>query len=239
MLRAIIVDDEDKGRDTLRNLLARFCPEVEVTDTAGSVDTALALIKEHKPDLVFLDIEMPGADGFSLIERAAGCDFEVIFTTAYPQYAVKAFKYSVLDYLLKPINIESLQGAVAKAQKVVQNKKSHHYIPSFGKVALPSMEGLELVDIDDILRCEADVNYTVFHFKSRNKMVISRPLKEVEEALAPYHFFRIHKHHLVNLRHVARYVKGTGGQVVLSDGKAVDVSWRHKNALLERLRNLA
>ena len=241
MIRAIIVDDEPNTRDTLHNLLKKFCPQVNIEGVADSVKSGLALIGKIQPELVFLDIEMPHADGFQLIEQGIGNDFEVIFTTAYDQYAVKAFRYNALDYLLKPIDIDSLQVAVGKAFNKISEKRkldNPELQKSNAKIALPTKDGFELLSVDQILRGQSEGNYTKLVLTDSRIFIISKPLKEIEDILSHYNFFRIHKSHLVNMEHVSKYLKGKGGMVVLEDGTELEVSVRKKEEFLKRLNTI-
>ena len=244
-LKAIIVDDEPDCCESLATLIERFCPEVTVSAVCGSGAEALSAIQEIKPKLLFLDIEMPYMNGFELLEKLPSIDFELVFTTGYDQYAIKAFRFSALDYLLKPIVREELQKAVSKALSRAQHQipqqleillqKITHVNNPVQRIALPTMEGLQLVAVSDIICCRSDGNYTTFHLKQRQKITASRPLKEVEEMLADHAFLRVHHSHIVSLNEINKYVKGEGGYLVMSDGSTVDVSRSKKELLLKRL----
>ena len=246
MLKAVIVDDEPFCCTSLVMLLERYCPEVKVADICHSGEDGLIAIRENNPQIVFLDIEMPGMNGFEMLEKLSIINFEIIFTTSYDQYAIKAIHLSALDYLLKPIDREELQKAV---QKVTQ--RSHHQIPqqleillqklhqpisSTQKIALPSMEGLQMIDVNSIISCASDSNYTIFLLKNKQKIIVSHTLKETEEMLEEYSFLRVHHSHLVNLNEVSKYIKGEGGYLIMSDGSIVDVSRSRKEALLKKLQ---
>jgi two-component system LytT family response regulator len=245
MIKAIIVDDEPYCCETLATLLERYCPQVTVAAICYSGKEALTAIKEQQPQILFLDIEMPQMNGFELLERLPEIGFELIFTTSYDQYAIKAFHFSALDYLLKPIDREELQKAV---QKVIQHlhkplpqqleillQKINHPTSVIQKIALPTMEGLQMIATDSIIRCESDSNYTIFFLKNNRKLVVSRTLKEVEEMLEEHSFLRVHNSYLVNLNEVSKYVRGEGGYLVMSDDSSVDVSRSKKEMLLKRL----
>ena len=246
MITATIVDDEPNCCEALATLLERYCPDVKVLDICYSAVSALQSIQEHKPKILFLDIEMPQMTGFELLEKIPEIDFELIFTTSYDQYAIKAIRFSALDYLLKPIDREELQKAT---QKVVQRmlhpfpqqieillqKLNHPTIP-VNKIAIPTVEGLQMIFVESIISCSSDSNYTILLLKNKQKMIASRTLKEMEEMLEEYSFTRVHHSHLVNLNEVEKYVKGEGGYLVMSDGSTVDVSRSKKEMLLKKLQ---
>lgn len=249
-IKAIIVDDEPYCCESLATLLERFCPEVKISAVCNSGQEALTAIQEIKPHLVFLDIEMPYMNGFELLEKLPAIDFELVFTTSYDQYAIKAFRFSALDYLLKPVDREELQKAVSKVINRKENpipqqleillQKINHFnnpmaIGSIQRIALPTMEGLQLVPISSIISCASDGNYTIFLLKDKQKIVVSRPLKEVEEMLAEHSFLRVHNSYLVNLNEINKYIKGEGGYLLMSDATTVDVSRSKKEILLNRL----
>ena len=245
MITAIIVDDEPYCCETLALLLERDCPGVRILDVCYSAETALQSITEKAPTLLFLDIEMPHLNGFELLERIAEVNFQVIFTTSYDQYAIKAIRLSALDYLLKPIDPEELQKAV---QKVAQNLKTTpapqiellleqlRYPTVARKIAIPTMEGLQMIPVDSIIYCSSDSNYSVLLLKNKKKLIVSRTLKEMEGLLHNHSFLRVHHSYLVNLDEVHKYVKGKGGHLVMSDDSIVDVSSSRKEALLKKLQ---
>ncbi|MBA2562285.1 MAG: response regulator transcription factor [Chitinophagaceae bacterium] len=246
MINAIIIDDEVHCLDTLSLLLKEYCPGVKITEQCRSAKKGIEAIEKLRPDLVFLDIEMPAMNGFEMLEQFAEIPFAVIFTTSYDQYAIKAIRFSALDYLLKPVDPNELVSAVKKVQeqrhlpmaeqfqmllKKIQGKDHH-----FNKLAVPTSEGFELVPADQLLRCEADDNYTHLYLKNKNKIIACRTLKEVEEQLQDFNFFiRVHHSHIVNLNEVTKYVRGEGGYLVLSDGASVNVSRSRKDMLLNTL----
>ena len=247
MIKAVIVDDEPFCCSSLVILLERYCPEVKVTGIYHSGDDALQAIPEHHPQIVFLDIEMPGMNGFEMLEKLPAIDFEIIFTTSYDQYAIKAIRFSALDYLLKPIDREELQKAVQKViershhpfpqQLEILLQKIHQPISSAQKIALPSMEGLQMIDVNSIISCASDSNYTIFFIRNKKKLVVSRTLKEIEEMLEEYPFLRVHNSYLINLNEIDKYIKGEGGYLVMSDGSNIDVSRSKKETLLNKLRS--
>ena len=245
MISAIIVDDEPQCCETLSLLLARYCPQVQITGIFHSGAKALTAIKNTSPGIVFLDIEMPQMNGFELLEQLPAINFELIFTTSYDQYAIKAFHFSALDYLLKPIDREELQKAVQKSvqrqmpplpqQIDILLKRFQQPVNVIGKIALPTIEGLQMIAVDSIISCAAENNYTIFLLRNKQKTVVSRILKEVEEMLEGHCFIRVHNSYIVNLNEIAKYVRGEGGYLIMSDGSSVDVSRSRKESLLKRL----
>lgn len=248
-IRALIVDDEERHHETLGKMLSNFCPEIEVIGNAHNVQESVALIEKQQPDLLFLDIEMPGGNGFTLFDNFEEPPFEVIFTTAHDLYAINAIKYAALDYLMKPVNIKELQDAVARAAKVLSRKDSSvgkekiNVLKSnlkledkrFTKIALPSSDGIDFIKAESIIRAEAERSYSNFYLENGKKILVSKPLKEYEALLEQCDFFRVHKSHMINLAHLEKYVKGKGGYVIMKDGSHVDVSVRKKDDLLNRL----
>lgn len=243
MIKAIIVDDEPKNRKVLRSLLTQFCPQVVVENEAGSADEATVMIQQEKPDILFLDIEMPYGNGFDLLDRLMPVDFEIIFITAFDEYTLKAFKYSALDYLLKPVNIQELQTAVDKASKKIHLKNINQQLSNLlqnirhsestsSKLAVPSQDGFFFISLNDIIRIEAKGNYTSIFSNDGQKHVSSRTIKQYEEMLPPRQFFRIHNSHIINLAFIKKYHKGRGGQVEMSDGALLEVATRRKDDFL-------
>ena len=245
MVRSIIVDDELKSRESLRIILQDFCENVEVLALCQNVEEGLAAIQEHKPDLVFLDIQMQRETGFDLLAKFKTIDFEVIFTTAYSEYAIRAFKFSAIDYLLKPIDVEELKKALLRVEKKIGGNVSQrleqliqHLKPNpnpQSKLALPTSDGLIFFKIEDILYCEASSNYTEITTNDGKKHIVSRTLKEYEDLLKDHNFFRIHNSYLINLGAIKKYVRGDGGYVVMNNEVSLDVSKRKKEAFLSRL----
>lgn len=244
MIRCIIVDDESKSRESLDILLNDFCDNVQIMALCATVDEGLTAIKAHTPDVVFLDVQMQRESGFDLLSRAQPQNFEVVFTTAYSEYAIKAFKFSAIDYLLKPIGIDELKESLRRVEmkmtgsisgrleQLIKNMKMPD-ARNF-KLALPTLEGLVFVRTEDIIYCEASGNYTNIYTKDGRKHVVSRTLGDYEELLSDYNFFRIHHSFLINLGAVKKYIRGEGGQVVMSNEVSLDVSRRRKEAFLSR-----
>jgi two-component system, LytTR family, response regulator len=244
MMKAILIDDEGHCLNTLSILLNEYCPDVEITARCRSAAQGLEAIEKGSPDLVFLDIEMPAMNGFEMLEQITDVSFAIIFTTSYDQYAIKAIRFSALDYLLKPIDATELMRAVKKVQKQrhlplaeqfqLLLKKIQHKETQFNKIAVPTLEGFELIPADQVTRCEADDNYTYLFLKNKSKIIVCRTLKEMEEQLHDFSFFiRVHHSHLVNLNEVTKYIRGEGGYLVMSDGSTVNVSRSRKDALLK------
>ncbi|MEP7220304.1 MAG: LytTR family DNA-binding domain-containing protein [Bacteroidota bacterium] len=239
MIRSVIIDDERRSRETLSTLLTQYCPAIEVITSADSVESGERVIRSERPDLLFLDIEMPYGTGFDLLRSLQGLRFEVIFTTAHSHYAIKAIKSGALDYLMKPIDRDDLVSAVERAQKKLSSQTEQEIAnaPSseLNRIALPSFDGLVLVEISSIIRCEARGNYTAFHFEDRDQILVARTLKEFETMLGDLNFFRVHHGHLINLQHIRKYVRGEGGHVIMNDNTTVTVSRRRKVDLMKRL----
>lgn len=246
MITATIVDDEPYSCEALATLLERYCPEVRVLDICYSAESALKSLSEQKPKILFLDIEMPNMNGFELLEKLPGIDYELIFTTSYDHYAIKAIRFSALDYLLKPIDRDELQRAVQKAVNCIKHplpqqievllQKLNHPTVTVNKIAIPTMEGLQMILVENIISCESDRNYTILFLKNKQKIIASRTLKDIEEMLEDYSFARVHHSYLVNLNEVEKYIKGEGGYLLMSDRTTVDVSRSRKEILLKRLQ---
>lgn len=247
MLDAIIIDDEPDCCEVLSTLLSRYCPNVNVIGIANTAEDGQRILKENVGvRLLFLDIQMPRMNGFELLEKLKPVDVGVIFTTSYDQFAIKAIRFSALDYLLKPVDKDELKAAVARAaglvnppvaqqlQILMQNLQDKSGIA--GRIALPTMEGLQIIPPANIISCASSSNYTILTLKDSQKLVVSRTLKEIEELLEPYSFLRIHHSHLVNLAEIRRYVRGEGGNVIMSDGCSIDVSRSKKEFLLKKLQ---
>lgn len=245
MIRAIIIDDEPKGRNILQQLLFTHFKEIEVMATAENADDGLKLIDQYKPDVIFLDVEMPGKSGFELLREAGKIDFKVVFVTAYNHYSLKAIKFSAFDYLLKPVDldelnitIEKLKNAIEPAnERLIENLLQTASQPgnSFDKIAISSVGSIELIDNNDILYFEAKGSSSAVYLTGNKKIIASKTLKEFEELLADKFFFRIHHGYLVNIKHVAKYIKGEGGSILINNGPELEVSRRKKAAFMEML----
>ncbi|MBT1711748.1 LytTR family DNA-binding domain-containing protein [Fulvivirgaceae bacterium PWU5] len=237
---ALIVDDESHQRNALAELLQQHFPQITPVTAAASVPEALSLLREHRPRLVFLDIMLPPYTGFDFLQQAPAIDFEIIFTTSFEEYAIKAFRLSAVDYLIKPLVLEELQQAIDRFTEknsakinidhlalLMENIQARNQRPK--KIALPTLTGYIFVTIDDIVRCESDNTYTTFYLINKAKVIVSKTLKECEGLLSDFSFFRVHNSHLVNLDYIQEYMKGEGGVIKMTDGSHVDVSRRRKD----------
>lgn len=247
LVKAIIIDDEVHCLKTLSMQLARYCPTIHVMAECGSAEEGISAIEKFSPDVIFLDVEMPRMNGFEMLQALHSINFDIIFTTGYDVYAIKAFRFSALDYLLKPIDKDDLIKATLKTstrqgnsitdqleiflQKLGQKKSK---IP---KIALPTFQGYELVALDLIIRCEAENTYTNVFIKDRKPLLISRTLKDMEEILEGIQFLRIHQSHLINLNEIIRYQRADGGSVVMSDGSNLAISRMKKEVLLKQFNS--
>ncbi|MBB5438580.1 two-component system LytT family response regulator [Pedobacter sp. AK017] len=245
-IKSIIVDDETKSQSNLKQLLAEYCPAVEVIAEANSPTTALPLIAQHKPDLLFLDIEMGKLSGFDLLKILNGQqDFELIFVTAYDKYGIQAVKACALDYLLKPINILELSSAVDKAIKQIGPKKEDKRLRELvanidrrddeQKIAIPLADKIEFITIAKIIRLEAEGNYTHFYLIDNKHHLVCKTLKDYQELLDGHHFIRTHQSHLINFKKISAYVKTDGGYIAMEDGSQVPISRQKKDEVLSRI----
>jgi two-component system LytT family response regulator len=242
---AIIVDDEAHCRKALAGLLARKFPEVELLGMAENVPDGVALVGRERPHLLFLDVELGDATGFDLLMGIAGPKPHVIFTTAHEGYAMKAIRFSAIDYLLKPVDTAELRASLDKALAAQVRPQAEEQISALlrnlarpaqdRRLALPVAEGLQMVAVDEIVFCESESNYTTVHLKDRKRIVISRTLKEFEDLLEGGSFIRVHHSHLINVRYVRKYLRGEGGEVIMADGTNVSVSRRKKQELMNAL----
>ncbi len=246
MVKAVIIDDDHISRMVLREILKKTIGNVELLGEAGSVDEGVKLIESVQPDVIFLDISMPDGTGFDLLDKIKKVDFKIIFITAYSEFAIKAFKYSAFDYIVKPINIQELTKAIERIPKIkkINNKFAVNALRSnlvpvgdsgSKTIALPDQNGFAIVVVDDIVRCEGLRNYTRIIFNEEPEKVVSRTLLEFENLLTPLGFIRIHRSHLVNLVNVVHYIKANGGMVELRTGEQLKVSPKYKDNLLNKL----
>ena len=246
MLKALVIDDEANNREKLHNNIIKYCPDVQVVGEADGVRTGISAIRNFLPELVFLDIRMNDGTGFDLLNRFESIDFKVIFVTAYEEYAVRAFRMSAVDYLLKPIDPEELVEAVKKAREQIRRNvqsqldalKNNLQPGQSKKIVLKEAENIHLVNITDIIHARSDSNYTIFHLPGNKKIMVSKQLKDYDDMLGEFGFFRAHKSHLVNLEQITRFEKADGGYLVMSDESRVPVASRKRERLMELFEKL-
>ena len=249
-MKALLVDDEPDGIRTLKRMLELHCPNVQVAGTSSNAILAKQQIAELSPDLVFLDIQMPGKSGLDLLTELSAKDFEVIFVTAHNEYMLQALQYSAADYLLKPVDEDRLIEAVQRAEKRLEEEKKEertkallHNLGQAGnpaemRLCLPTLKGFIVLKLDEIIYCEAERSYTVFHLDGNKTVTVSKPLLEYDHILKDTSFLRIHKSFLVNLHHVREYQRGEGGLVIMSDGAEIEVSRRKKDQFLMKIKEV-
>ena len=244
MLKTVIVEDELSSQETLQNYLEAYCSGIEVVGLAANIEEGKKVIEATKPDLVFLDVEMPFGTGFDLLESLEEVTFQTVFVTAFSHYAIRAIQYSASNYILKPIDIDELVAAVDKVKKedphkidatsiLLQNIRSSQQQET--KVVLPVIDGFEVIQAQEVIHCKSEDNFTLFTLENGQQLMICRTLKFYQEILEPLGFLRIHKSHLINLERVRKYIKGSGGFVVMSNGAELPVSPKQKSLLIERL----
>jgi two-component system LytT family response regulator len=246
MIKAVLVDDEKNALEMLEWQLQNYCPQVTVAAICNNADDGITAIQQHKPQLVFLDIEMPKKNGFELVQAFANPSFDVIFTTAYNQFALKAFRFAALDYLLKPIDADDLVAAVHRYEKkmlygnfkqqldiLMQQYNQPNTLPE--KISFSTQQAIHFINPAIILYGESDSNYTTLHFIDKSKMVVSKTLKEVEEMLVHYNFYRIHHSYIINLKQVNRYMKIDGGFIEMTNGAQLPISRQRKEELMNIL----
>lgn len=244
--KAIIIDDETSSRNALKQKINKYCKDLDIINECENGESGIEAIDQLKPDIVFLDVEMPRMNGFIMLQNVKNRDFELIFTTAYDHYAIRAIRYSALDYLVKPIDIQELVAATTKAIE-----KRNQYSPnerietllynlmeeksSGNRIAIPSQEGLQFVEVADIIYLEAESNYTIIYIRPGSKITIAKTLKDFEDLLPQQLFVRIHHSHIINKKHIHKYIRGEGGQVLMTNGKMLDVSRRKKDEFLKSI----
>ena len=247
-IKCVIIDDEPGNVVTLTELLKEYCPEMQIVGSAPDIKQGYELLNATNPDLVFLDIEMPFGNAFDLLDMMAPVSFEVIFITAFDNYAIRAFKYAALDYLLKPVNIRELQDAVNKAVKKLEDKQINTRINSLlanmrpenqsaQKIGLPSTDGFYFEEVNNIMHLEAAGSYTHVYVKGKPKEVVSKNLKEFEDILPGSIFCRVHHSYIININFVKKYYKGRGGYVEMEDGTSIEISVRKKEDFFARFRH--
>ena len=253
MITAILVDDDSNLREGMKALLSRYAPEIRILGEAENVSDAVSVIDRLNPQVVFLDIQLGDGTGFDILEKLTEKNgkiaSQVVFITAHEQYAIKAFRFSALDFLLKPVDPEELQKVIEKIKNTVQKNDTFSHIDlllenirkkvdNFKRIALSTTDGIHLFDVSDIIRCESTDNYTTFHIKNSKPILISKTLKEYEELLSEQGFERIHQSHLINLAYLKSYIRKDGGYVIMSDNSNLPVSQRKKDRLQELIKNL-
>lgn len=240
MIRAVIIDDIPEAISVLKSDLENYCVNIEVVGSAEGVVTGAKLIRDLKPDLVFLDIQMKDGSGFDLLEIVPDVQFKLIFTTASDEFAVKAFKFAAVDYLLKPIDPDELMDAVSRiegqdkaAQRIDLLKEN---FVKAKRIALNTLEKIHIVSVEEILRCESNINYTMFYFTDGTKLLVTKTLKEFDNLLSGHNFIRVHQSHLINTNFIKEFLK-SAGDIVMKDGTKVPVSTRKKQVLMDMISN--
>ena len=249
MIKTIVIDDEVKARETILNMLQVYCPDVEVIDTAGSVQEGREVLDRNKPELLLLDIKMADGTGFDLLRKMKEVDFLVIFITAFEEFAIRAIKFSAIDYILKPLDPDELVNAIEKAKLALHKENMNEKLSALydnldslntntKKLVLKTSDSVHIVNIRDIIRCESEKNYTHIYTAESDKITVSRTLKEYNEMLVNFKFFRVHQSHLINLEHVKRYEKQGSGVLVMDDGSVVPVAFRKKDDLMKVFKSM-
>lgn len=247
MIKAILIDDEKNALEVLEIQLTKHCPQVKILERCNGGKAGIDAIKKHQPDLVFLDIEMPHINGFDVLTATKNYSYKVIFTTAYNQFAIKAFKYSAIDYLLKPIDFEELKEAVAKIsilenhatfEENLQKLMAQFQQPKQNRIALPVNNSLQFFDFDDIIRIESESNYSHIFLMDKRKITLSKTLKEVEEKFEGQNFFRIHQSHFINLNHIDKIYKGENAYLVMKDNTQISISRHRKEEFLDLIKKI-
>lgn len=237
--QACIIDDEQDGRDYIALLLENEFPEIQINFQASSVEEAFIYLTKNSPEILFLDIQLNDGTAFDLLSQFKELPSQIIFITAYERFAIQAIKNGATDYLLKPIKKMDFIIAVNKAlENIAKNKLFLLNTIQNNKLSLPTLQGFKMINIPDIVRCEADSSYTIFYLANKTKIMVSKTLHDFEETLIQHNFFRIHHKHLINLDHLQEYIKGKGGQVVMSDSSVLDVSVRKKNDFLNKIETI-
>ncbi|MEO6231651.1 MAG: response regulator [Ferruginibacter sp.] len=244
MIRCILIDDEADSLEVMEMLLTTYCPQVKIEAVCNSAEKGIEAINQYKPDVVFLDIEMPNMNGFDMLEKFDELFFDVVFVTAYHQFAIKAFRFSALNYLLKPVDPDDLVKTIDRVEKkkaaplkeqmelLMQHMRSAEK-QTISRIALTTSDGLLFVSTADIIFCESDSNYTKVVLKEDKKILVSKPMKEIDETLSGPDFYRIHNSFLINLKHIKKYVRSDGGYVVMNNGSVVSISRTKKNEFVE------
>ena len=253
MIKAILIDDDQNLREGMKGLLERFAPNIKIIGEADSVATGIEVMDTLKPQVVFLDIQLNDGTGFDILEQLAAKNgaikSNIVFITAHEQYAIKAFRFSALDFLLKPVDPDELQKVIVKIESVLEKTNDYAHIDlllenirkkvdNFKRIALSTSDGIHLFEISDIIRCESEDNYTKFYIKNSKPVMISKTLKEYEELLTEHGFERIHQSHLINLNYLKSYIKKDGGYVIMADESHLPISQRKRERLQEILKTI-
>ena len=242
-LKAILIDDELPSLQNLEQKIVEFCPDIHIVASTQKPEDAIRLIEQHHPDVIFLDIEMPRMNGFKMLEEISEKDFDIVFTTAYSLYAIDAVRISAFDYLVKPVAVKDLQNCVARLLKnkskqttekldVLRQNLSDSRSQN-DKIIISTNEGVEFIEINQIMRIESSSNYSKIYFKDGKSLLVTKLLKDFEEMLIPYRFYRIHNSHLINLSYIKKYIRGDGGQVIMQNDEVIDVARRKKEDFLK------
>ncbi len=249
MLKTIIIDDEQHCVDRISKLLSKYNNTINIVEICTNLEDAKTAIESIEPDVIFLDVHLHEETGFDLLKQLSKIDFEIIFTTAYDSYAVDAFKFSALDYLLKPLDEDDLYLTIDKLKKKASFKDISKKVEvlfhnledkttQFKKIAVPTLEGLTFIKVTEIIRCQSDINYTHIFLERNKKITVAKTLKHFEDLLSQYNFFRTHQSHLINLSYIDKYVKGKGGYVLMSDGTHIEIAVRRKDAFMNKLSSI-
>ncbi len=240
-IKTLVIEDEPRSRNLLKGMIREFCPELSLVGEAEDIDSASKSIREFRPELLFLDVNLFGSPSLSLLDRLGTDQCQVVFTTAYDHYALDAFKYDACDFLLKPIGPSDLKSAVSKVQRRIAGDRGHEHPtmdPDMRRLALPTLHGYVMREVDEILYIKAEGNYSLIHFKGNNSILVSKSIQHFEETLSTDQFFRLHKSYIVNLKEIRKYNKGRGGQVIMDDSTLIPVASRRKEEFLSRIQFL-
>ncbi len=247
-IKVAIAEDQARNIEILETILEEHCENVEIVGAEKTVEAAVKMIRKTRPDVLFLDVEMPPHKGFDILDQFSKVFFDVIFITAHEEYAIQAIKFAALDYLLKPLNIDEVKTALSKVRKrqsgntneligilkdYMQNKEQ-----GFSKIVIPANDGYRLVNLNDIIYCEACDSYTKIHIKGEKVQIISKSLKEYDKLLSDKGFFRVHKSYLINMNHIQKIIKGVGAAVIMSDEKTIPISLRKKDSFFQNLKGV-
>lgn len=249
MIRTVILDDEPMAREVIISLLMKYCPEVEIIGVAGDIEEGVRIIRQKRPELLILDIHLVDGTSFDLLSRLDAADYKIIFITAFEEYAIRAFKFSAMDYILKPVSPEELRSAVNKVQDSLDKESVTRRLEILNDnlnnksaegriIALRTANSMHFVNLSEIIRCQSEKNYTQFFLLTGEVVTVSKTLKEFEELLGQFHFVRVHQSHLVNLKHIRKFEKAEGGVLIMSDHSEVPVSLRKREDFMKTVNEL-